>query len=264
MRIAVAGASGRMGQMLIDAVLSAEDLTLAAAFDQPGAALLGQDAGSLLGRRADVTVSDDLAALTDADVLIDFTHPDGTLAHVQACMQHHVNLVIGTTGFDAAARQTIADAATNIAIVFAPNMSVGVNATLSLLASAARLLGEDYDVEILDAHHRNKIDAPSGTALAMGEAVATARNQTLEDLAIWSRHGDTGVRPHGAIGFAAVRGGDLVGEHTVYFCGAGERIEITHRASSRTTYAQGAVRAARFLKDRKQGLFDMQAVLAAP
>jgi len=265
MRIAVAGTSGRMGQMLIGAVAAADDLTLSGAFDQPGAALLGQDAGSLLGCHTGVAVSDDLSALVNADtatdVLIDFTRPDGTLAHLRACVAAGVNLVIGTTGFDAAGRRAIAEAAERIAIVYAPNMSVGVNATLKLLAAAARLLGEDYDVEILDAHHRNKIDAPSGTALAMGEAVAAARGLSLDALATWSRHGDTGVRPRGAIGFAAVRGGDLVGEHTVYFCGAGERIEITHRATSRETYAQGALRAARFLKGRDKGLFDMQAVL---
>jgi len=262
MRIAVAGASGRMGQMLIGSLAAAHDgLTLAAALDQPGAALAGQDAGSLLGLATGVTVTDDLTALADAQVLIDFTRPDGTLAHLRACVAAGVNLVIGTTGFDAAGRRAIAAASEHIAIVFAPNMSVGVNATLTLLDAAARLLGEDYDVEILDAHHRNKIDAPSGTALAMGATVAAARGKPLDELATWSRHGDTGVRPRGAIGFAAVRGGDLVGEHTVYFCGAGERIEITHRAASRETYAQGALRAARFLRGRDKGLFDMQAVL---
>jgi len=261
MRIAVAGASGRMGQMLISAVAAADGFALAAALDQPGTMLLGQDAGSLLGCHTGVVVTDNLAALAESDVLIDFTRPDGTLAYLRACVAAGVNMVIGTTGFDAAGRRAIEAAAHHIAIVFAPNMSVGVNATLTLLAAAARLLGADYDVEILDAHHRNKIDAPSGTALAMGEAVAAARGQSLGELATWSRHGDTGVRPHGAIGFAAVRGGDLVGEHTVYFCGAGERIEITHRAASRATYAQGALRAARFLTGRDKGLFDMQAVL---
>jgi len=261
MRIAVAGASGRMGQMLIDAVLAADDLTLAAALDQPGSGNIGQDAGSLLGRKTGVVIGDDLATLAGVDVLIDFTRPAGTLAYLRACVAARVKLVIGTTGLDEAGKAAIDTAAKHTAIVFAPNMSVGVNATLALLHTAARLLGEDYDIEILDAHHRNKIDAPSGTALAMGETVAAARGKSLDELATWSRHGDTGVRPRGAIGFAAVRGGDLVGEHTVYFCGAGERIEITHRTASRDTYAQGALRAARFLAGHECGLFDMQAVL---
>ena len=261
MRIAIAGASGRMGQMLIDAVLSADDVSLAAAFDLPGAPLLGQDAGSPSGRSTGVAITDDLSQLANADVLIDFTRPEGTLAHIEACVQHGVKMVIGTTGFDDAGKQAIEQAAQQIAIVFAPNMSVGVNATLKLLDVAARILNSGYDVEIFESHHRNKVDAPSGTALKMGETIAEAWDKSLDDIATWARHGETGARETGTIGFSVVRGGDIVGEHTAYFCGLGERIEITHRSSSRATYAQGSLRAARFLASHDKGLFDMQAVL---
>jgi dihydrodipicolinate reductase len=261
MRIAIAGAGGRMGQMLIEAVLDAPDLTLAAALARPGSRLVGQDAGASLGRATGVTVTDDLSALAEADCLIDFTRPEGTLAHLPVCVEHGVKMVIGTTGLDAAGRKAIEQASSRVGIVFAPNMSVGVNATLKLLDVAARILNSGYDVEVFEAHHRNKVDAPSGTALKMGETIAAAWGRPLEEIATWARHGETGVRETGTIGFSVVRGGDIVGDHTVYFCGTGERIEITHRSSSRATYAQGSLRAARFLRDRASGLYDMQAVL---
>lgn len=263
MRIAIAGASGRMGHMLIQAVVESQDLTLTVALDRTGADAIGQDAGAFLGVDTGVRITDDLDALAAADCLIDFTRPEGTLAHLQACVQHGVKCVIGTTGFDAAGKQAIRAAAQKTAIVFAPNMSVGVNATLKLLDMAARLLNSGYDVEVFEAHHRNKVDAPSGTALAMGEAVAHAWGKELDDIADWARHGHTGARETGRIGFSVLRGGDIVGDHTVYFCGTGERIEISHRSSSRATYAQGSLRAARYLARREFGLFDMQDVLAS-
>lgn len=263
MRIAIAGASGRMGRMLIQAVLDAEDLTLAAALDRAGSNAIGQDAGAFLGRDTGIRITDDLQALTQADCLIDFTRPEGTLAHLDICSAHGVKCVIGTTGFDAGGKQAIRSAAQQTAIVFAPNMSVGVNVTLKLLDLAARLLNTGYDVEVFEAHHRNKVDAPSGTALAMGEAVAQAWGTPLDEVADWARHGHTGVRETGHIGFSVLRGGDIVGDHTVYFCGTGERIEITHRSGSRVTYAQGSLRAARYLARRQFGLFDMQDVLSS-
>ncbi|CAM5779507.1 4-hydroxy-tetrahydrodipicolinate reductase [Castellaniella caeni] len=263
MRIAIAGASGRMGRMLIQAVLDTEDLTLAAALDRVGSSALGEDAGAFLGTRTGVLITDQLQVLADTDCLIDFTRPEGTLAHLEVCAAHGVKCVIGTTGFDAQGKQAIRAAAQKTAIVFAPNMSVGVNATIKLLDMAARLLNSGYDVEVFEAHHRNKVDAPSGTALAMGEAVAHAWGVQLDDVADWARHGHTGARETGHIGFSVLRGGDIVGDHTVYFCGTGERIEITHRSSSRATYAQGSLRAARYLARREFGLFDMQDVLAS-
>lgn len=261
MRIAIAGAGGRMGRMLIEATLNTPGLTLTVALDRVGSPDLGHDAGAYLGRETGVVITDQLDALADADCLIDFTRPEATLAHLRACVEHNTRIVIGTTGFDEAGRAAIEVAAQKIGVVFAPNMSVGVNATLKLLDVAARILNSGYDVEVFEAHHRNKVDAPSGTALKMGETVASAWDVALPDVATWARHGDTGVRQPGTIGFSVVRGGDIVGDHTVYFCGEGERIEITHRSSSRTTYAQGALRAAQFLKDKGNGLFDMQAVL---
>lgn len=261
MRIAIAGAGGRMGRMLVEAVLNAPDLTLTVALGRTGSSDLGQDAGAFLGRETGVLITDQLDALANADCLIDFTRPEATLAYLPACVQHGTRMVIGTTGFDDAGRAAIDVAAQKIGIVFAPNMSVGVNATLKLLDVAARIMNSGFDVEVFEAHHRNKVDAPSGTALKMGETVASAWDVALPDVATWTRHGDTGIRQPGTIGFAVVRGGDTVGEHTVYFCGEGERIEITHRSGSRTTYAQGSLRAARFLQNQAHGLFDMQAVL---
>ncbi|NYT23304.1 4-hydroxy-tetrahydrodipicolinate reductase [Alcaligenaceae bacterium] len=263
MRIAIAGADGRMGRMLIEAVLNSEDLTLAVALNQAESPSIGQDAGAFLGVESGIRITDNLAALADADCLIDFTRPEATLTHLQACIEHGVKCVIGTTGFDEAGKQAIQAASQKTAIVFAPNMSVGVNVTLKLLEMAARLLNSGYDAEVFEAHHRHKVDAPSGTALAMGEAVAHAWGEDLDKIADWTRHGHTGPRENGRIGFSVVRGGDIVGDHTVYFCGTGERIEITHRSSSRATYAQGSLRAVRYLARKDFGLFDMQDVLAS-
>ena len=260
-RIAIAGASGRMGRMLIEAVTQSTDLQLAAALDQAGSPMIGQDACAFLGKPSGVLISDQLDTLAGVDCLIDFTRPEGTLVHIEACVRHGVNLVIGTTGFDEAGKAAIARAAESIGIVFAPNMSVGVNATLKLLDMAARILNSGYDVEVFEAHHHHKVDAPSGTALKMGETIAHAWGKPLDEIATWARHGHTGPREPGTIGFSVVRGGDIVGDHTVYFCGTGERIEITHRSSSRAGYAEGSLRAARFLAGKKSGLFDMQQVL---
>jgi 4-hydroxy-tetrahydrodipicolinate reductase len=262
MRVAVAGAGGRMGRMLVEALLEAPDLALAGALDVSGSAAIGRDAGEFLGRTTGIaTTADPSVALGGADVLIDFTRPEGTLGHLRECAARGVRLVIGTTGIDADGHRAIEAAAQRIGIVFAPNMSVGVNATLRLLEVAATLLGEGYDIEIVEAHHRHKVDAPSGTALGMGRAIAGALGRDLDGIATWSRHGHTGERTPGTIGFSVIRGGDVVGDHTVIFAGTGERIEITHRSSSRTTYAQGALRACRFLAGRPAGLYDMQDVL---
>ncbi len=262
LRVAVAGASGRMGRMLVEAVLQAADCTLAGAFDRAGSGVVGQDAGAFLGRTTGVTVTEDVrAALTGADVVIDFTRPEGTLAHLALCRELGVKAVIGTTGFSEAQKAQIADAARHVAIVMAPNMSVGVNVVLRLLDTAARALSEGYDIEIVEAHHRHKVDAPSGTALAMGEVVARALGRDLKACAVYGREGVTGERDPSTIGFATIRGGDIVGDHTVLFAGTGERIEITHKSASRATYAQGSLRAARFLADKASGLYGMDAVL---
>ena len=260
-KIAIAGASGRMGRMLIEAVTQSKDLTLTVALDQPGNPSIGQDAAAFLGHDSGVLITDQLDALIAADCLIDFTRPEGTLHHLEACLKHGVNMVIGTTGFDDAGKAVIRQASESIGIVFAPNMSVGVNATLKLLDVAARILNSGYDVEVFEAHHRHKVDAPSGTALKMGETIAEAWGKPLDAIATWTRQGHTGPRESGSIGFSVVRGGDIVGDHTVFFCGTGERIEITHRSSSRATYAEGSLRAARFLAAKGHGLYDMQAVL---
>jgi 4-hydroxy-tetrahydrodipicolinate reductase len=262
LRIAIAGASGRMGRTLIDAVTASPDLALSGALDVTGGADIGKDATEYLGKKSGVAVSADLrAGLRGADVLIDFTRPEGTLAHLAICRELGVNAVIGTTGFSAAQKAEIASSAERIAIVMAPNMSVGVNVVMKLLEVAARALDDSYDIEIVETHHRLKVDAPSGTALQMGEVVAAARGTSLEVAAVHARHGDTGVRRTGTIGFASLRGGDIVGDHTVLFAGGGERVEITHRSSSRANYAQGSLRAARFLKGRKAGLYGMAQVL---
>lgn len=262
MKLAIAGASGRMGRMLIEYVLDADGVTLAGALDVPGAAALGQDAGLLLGRETGVAITSDIeAALSGADCLIDFTRPEGTLAHLQVARRLGVKMVVGTTGFDDAGKAALAEAAQSIGVVFAANMSVGVNATFKLLEVAARMLSSGYDIEIIEAHHRYKVDAPSGTALKMGEVIAEALGRDLKTCGVFAREGHTGERDPNSIGFATVRGGDIVGDHTVMFAGIGERIEITHKASSRQSYADGAVRAARFLADKPNGLFDMQDVL---
>ncbi len=261
-RIAVAGASGRMGQMLGEAVRASGDCELAGALDVAASPGLGKDAAAFLGHTSGVTVTADLATgLSGAQVLIDFTRPEGTMAHLAKCRELGVKLVIGTTGFSDAQKAEIAASAKDIAIVMAPNMSVGVNVTLKLLEMAAQALSTGYDIEIIEAHHRHKVDAPSGTALKMGEVIAGALGRDLKDCAVYAREGVTGERDPSSIGFATIRGGDIVGDHTVLFAGIGERIEITHKSSSRVTYAQGSLRAARFLAGQRSGLFDMFDVL---
>ena len=261
-RVAIAGATGRMGQMLIEAVRASGDCRLAGALDRDDSPALGQDAGAFAGWASGVPVTADLAAgLRGAHCLIDFTRPEATMAHLAACRAAGVALVIGTTGFSDAQKAGIAAAARDIAIVMAPNMSVGVNVTFKLLEMAAKALSSGYDIEIIEAHHRHKVDAPSGTALQMGEVIAAAQGTRLADRAVYERHGHTGERDPAAIGFATVRGGDIVGEHTVLFAGTGERIEIAHKSSSRAGYAQGSLRAVRFLAGQARGLFDMADVL---
>lgn len=260
--IAIAGASGRMGQMLIEAVLAAEDCRLGGALDMAGSPAIGRDAGSLAGRVTQVSITSDLQqGLQGCQVLIDFTRPEGSLAHLKACRTLGVAAVVGTTGFTEAQKSEIADMARDIPIVLAPNMSVGVNVTLKLLAMAAKALSTGYDIEIIEAHHRHKVDAPSGTALKMGEVIADALGRDLKDCAVYAREGVTGERDPSSIGFATIRGGDIVGDHTVLFAGTGERIEISHKSSSRANYAQGSLRAARFLAQQEAGLFDMFDVL---
>ena len=263
MRVAVAGSAGRMGRMLVEAVLAAEDMNLAGALEAPGSPALGDDAAAFLGRDSGVRVTADTdAALSGADVLIDFTRPEATLAHLQACARLGVKAVVGTTGFDEAGKARMAELARDTAIVWAPNMSVGVNVVLRLLDVAARALAEGYDIEVIEAHHRHKVDAPSGTALKMGEVLAHALGRDLKDCGVFAREGVTGERQPSTIGFSTIRGGDIVGDHTVLFAGTGERIEITHRSTSRAGYAQGSLRAARFLAAHRAGLFGMDDVLA--
>ena len=262
LRIAVAGASGRMGQMLVEAVMANADTTLAGALDVASSPAIGQDAAAFLGRTSGVAITADLRqGLANAQVLIDFTRPEGTLAHLAVCRELGIKLVIGTTGFSDAQKAQIAEAARQIAIVMAPNMSVGVNVVLKLLDVAARALQNGYDIEVIEAHHRHKVDAPSGTALKMGEVLAAAVGRDLKECAVYAREGVTGERDPSTIGFSTIRGGDIVGDHTVLFAGTGERIEITHKSASRATYAQGALRAARFLASHANGLFDMNDVL---
>jgi 4-hydroxy-tetrahydrodipicolinate reductase len=261
-QVAVAGASGRMGQMLIEAIRASDDCRLAGALDVASSPSIGNDAAAFLGHASGVPVTADIpAGLEHAEVLIDFTRPEGTLAHLQACRERGVKMVIGTTGFSEAQKERIADAAKDIAIVMAPNMSVGVNVTLKLLEMAAKALATGYDIEIIEAHHRHKVDAPSGTALKMGEVIAQALGRDLKKVGVFAREGVTGERDPSTIGFSAIRGGDIVGDHTVLFAGTGERIEITHRSASRATYAQGSLRAVRFLSGQDRGLFDMFDVL---
>jgi 4-hydroxy-tetrahydrodipicolinate reductase len=250
-----------MGRTLIEAVLGAGDLKLAVALDVEGNPFLGRDAGEAAGSPCGVLVTADLAALGAADCLVDFTRPEGTLAHLDRCVASGTRMVIGTTGFSAEQKQCIERASKRIGIVFAPNMAIGVNASFKLVELAARILGDAYDVEIIEAHHRHKVDAPSGTALKLGEVVASALGRDLKTSAIYGREGITGERDAKTIAFHALRGGDIVGEHTVMFAGVGERLEITVRSASRMTYALGALRACRFLKDRTSGLYDMQDVL---
>ena len=251
MKVSLAGAGGRMGRTLIEAVLADRELTLGCAFDVPGSPAVGGKAGS-------ITIGADSAAAASCDVLIDFTRPEGTLTNLKYARA----MVIGTTGFSSVQKKAIEDAARRIPIVMAANFAVGVNAAYKLAETAARILGDGYDVEIIEAHHRHKVDAPSGTALKLGEVVAQALKRELPQVARHGRQGETGERPGKEIGFHAIRGGDIVGEHTVLFAGAGERVEITVRSLSRTTYAMGALRAAKWLRGRAPGLYDMFDVLA--
>lgn len=263
-RVAIAGASGRMGRVLIEAVDQAPDMLLAGALDVPGSPNLGLDAAAFLGKQSGILITADLnQGLKDAQVLIDFTRPEGTLAHLAVCRDLGVKAVIGTTGFSPEQKTIVTQYAQHIALMMAPNMSVGVNVVLRLLDVAARALNEGYDIEIIEAHHRHKVDAPSGTALQMGQVVAKAVGRNLDECAVYGREGVTGARDPSTIGFATIRGGDVVGDHTVLFAGIGERIEITHKSSSRATYAQGSLRAARFLMKQAHGLFDMNDVLGA-
>jgi 4-hydroxy-tetrahydrodipicolinate reductase len=254
LRVCVAGASGRMGQMLVEAVRDSGDCTLTGALDIAGSPAIGQDAAGFAGQASGVAIS-------GSQFLIDFTRPEGTMAHLRECAKLGVAVVIGTTGFTDAQKAEIAQIAKQIPIVMAPNMSVGVNVTLKLLEMAAKAMATGYDIEIIEAHHRHKVDAPSGTALKMGEVIADALGRDLKECAVYAREGVTGERDPSTIGFAAIRGGDIVGDHTVLFAGTGERIEITHKSSSRTTYAQGSLRAVRFLAGKPAGLYDMFDVL---
>ncbi|MBI3222344.1 MAG: 4-hydroxy-tetrahydrodipicolinate reductase [Nitrosomonadales bacterium] len=261
-KIAIAGSSGRMGKVLLESVAQSDDLVLHAALEHGGSVHLGKDAGELIGAACGVRISADVEqALQGADVLIDFTRPEGTLHHLAICRKLGVNIVIGTTGFNPQQKAQLGAAAQDIGIVFAPNMSVGVNLVFKLLETASRVLSHGYDIEIIEAHHRHKVDAPSGTALGLGEVVARTLGRDLGKCAVYGREGVTGERDPSTIGFATVRGGDIVGDHTVLYAGIGERIEITHKASSRATFALGALRAARYLKANPAGMYDMQDVL---
>jgi 4-hydroxy-tetrahydrodipicolinate reductase len=262
MKFAVAGATGKMGKMLIETILNSSNAILTGALEHPACPQLGVDAAAFLGQQSKVVITADLAqGLAGAEYLIDFTRPEGTLNHAEAAQKAGVKMIIGTTGFSPDQLKRLQNAAHSIAIVFAPNMSVGVNATLKILQVAAQLLNQGYDVEIVEAHHRHKVDAPSGTAIKMGEVIAQAQGKSLSDLAVYAREGHTGERKHGSIGFSTIRGGDIVGDHTVIFAGEGERIEISHKSSSRQSYAEGVLRAAAFLQNQSQGWFDMQDVL---
>ena len=266
LKLTVAGAGGRMGQAVLEAVLADAGFTLAGALEVPGNALLGRDAGERIGAVTGVTITADIPmAVAGADVLIDFTRPEGTLAHLGACSRARVAAVVGTTGLTSADNRALGEYARTIPIVFAPNMSVGVNVLARMVEICAQLLGEGYDAEILEMHHRHKADAPSGTALLLGDAAARAMGRDLKASAVYAREGATGPRKPGSIGFAVLRGGDVVGDHSVIFAGAGERIELAHKAGSRSNFAQGALRAARFVAAKREqgatGVFDMQDVL---
>lgn len=263
LNVVIAGCSGRMGYALLEGVFADEALQLHAALDRADSPQLGRDAGEQFGRKTNVLISHDVtAALAGADVLVDFTRPEPSLQYLQACREAGVAMVIGTTGFTPEQKQQIEAASADIAVVFAPNMSVGVTLLINLVREAAKVLAEGYDIEVIEAHHRHKVDAPSGTALRLGEAAAEALGRDLASCAVYGREGVTGERDPSTIGFATVRGGDVVGDHTVLFAGIGERVELTHKASSRATFALGALRAAKFLTGRSSGLFDMRDVLS--
>lgn len=261
-KIVIAGCSGRMGHALLEGVFADVELMLHGALDRANNPQLGRDAGELLGKSSGIKITDNLEeALNGADALIDFTRPEASMQYIEACRKAKVSMVIGTTGFSSEQKQIIQDAAKDIAIVFAPNMSVGVTLLINLVEQAAKVLNDGYDIEVVEMHHRYKVDAPSGTALRLGEAAAKGLGQSLDDCAIYAREGVTGEREAGKIGFATMRGGDVVGDHTVVLAGIGERVELTHKASSRATFALGALRAAKFLRGKQHGLYDMQDVL---
>ena len=262
LKVVIAGCTGRMGHVLLESVFADADLKLHGALDRAGNPQLGRDAGELFGKNSAVKITDTMdEALKNADVLVDFTRPEASMQYLAACEKAKVKLVIGTTGFSAEEKTTIAKAAENISIVFAPNMSVGVTLLINLVEQAAKVLANGYDIEVVEMHHRHKVDAPSGTALRLGEAAAHGIGKALSECAVYAREGVTGEREAGTIGFATLRGGDVVGDHTVVLAGVGERVELTHKASSRATFALGALRAAKFLADKKTGLYDMQDVL---
>ncbi|MDO9282345.1 MAG: 4-hydroxy-tetrahydrodipicolinate reductase [Methylotenera sp.] len=262
LKVVIAGCSGRMGHVLLECVFADAELVLHGALDREDNPQLGRDAGEQLGKLSGIKVVADVdAVLKSADVLVDFTRPEASIQYLAACQKHHVKMIIGTTGFSAEQKVAIEAASRNIAIVFAPNMSVGVTLLINLVEQAAKVLSDGYDIEVVEMHHRHKVDAPSGTALRLGEAAAHGLGQDLKDCAIYAREGVTGEREAGKIGFATLRGGDVVGDHTVVFAGIGERVELTHKASSRATFALGALRAAKFLADKNVGLFDMRDVL---
>ena len=262
LKVVIAGCSGRMGHALLEGVFADVELVLHGSLDRAGNVQLGRDAGEQFGRVSGVKVVADIdEALKGADVLVDFTRPEASMAYLAACQKHKVKMIIGTTGFSVEEKQAIEAAAKQIAIVFAPNMSVGVTLLINLVEQAARVLNEGYDIEVVEMHHRHKVDAPSGTALRLGEAAAHGLGQDLKDCAVYAREGVTGEREAGKIGFATMRGGDVVGDHTVVLAGIGERVELTHKASSRATFALGALRAAKYLAAKESGLYDMRDVL---
>ena len=262
LKVVIAGCSGRMGHALLEGVFADAELALHGALDRADSPQIGRDAGEQFGKKSGVLISHDVdAALKGADVLVDFTRPEPSLVYLAACQKAGVNMVIGTTGFTSEQKDIIAKVAKDISVVFAPNMSVGVTLLINLVQAAAKVLSEGYDIEVIETHHRHKVDAPSGTALRLGEAAASALGRNLEECAIYGREGVTGERDPSTIGFATVRGGDVVGDHTVLFAGIGERVELTHKASSRATFALGALRAGKFMQDKNSGLFDMQDVL---
>jgi 4-hydroxy-tetrahydrodipicolinate reductase len=261
-RLAVAGAGGRMGRALIEAGAATPGIAIAAALDVAESHCIGRDAGEFAAGARGIAIGSDIAAAVAAcDILVDFTRPEGTLAHLAACRRAKKKIIIGTTGFDGAQLDAIRAASKEIAVVLAPSFSIGMNVTMKLVEMASKTLGADYDVEVFEVHHKHKVDAPSGTALKLGEVAAKARGQDLAGAGVYARHGLTGERKPGTIGFSVARGGDIIGDHTVLFAGTGERVEVTHRSSSRATYAQGAMRSALWLASKPPGLYDMQDVL---
>lgn len=261
LKVVIVGCTGRMGHALLEGIFADSELALHAALDRADSPQIGRDAGEQLGQATGVKVTSDVNAINGADVLIDFTRPEASLQYLEACEEAGVKMVIGTTGFTADQKARITQASQNLGIVFAPNMSVGVTLLTTLVQAAAKVLKQGYDIEVIEAHHRHKVDAPSGTALRLGEAAAAGAGRDFAKVALYAREGIMGERDPDSIGFATVRGGDIVGDHTVLFAGAGERIELTHKASSRATFAVGALRAAKFLAGKQRGLYDMQDVL---